>query len=149
MNLQIRIVDERLKAKKIEYKSQGAAGLDIYACLDEPTFFAPGECKIVSSGMCIYIGDPNYVGLITPRSSMGMNGIILGNTMGVIDSDYQGIIKLQLWNRWTAHRVKLEPLDRVAQLLIVPVIQVKTQIVDQFNEESARGVKGFGSTGRN
>ena len=129
------------------YATPGAAGLDLRACLDAPLSLAPGESQLVSSGIAIHVGDPGYAAVVLPRSGLGAkNGIVLGNLVGLIDSDYQGPLMISVWNRGKA-AFTLQPLERVAQLVIVPVVQVEFEVVDEFTA-SSRGTGGFGSTGR-
>lgn len=128
------------------YATGGAAGLDLRACLDAPLILQPGESQLVSSGMAIHLGDPGYAAVILPRSGLGAkNGIVLGNLVGLIDSDYQGPLMISVWNRGKA-AFTIQPLDRIAQLVVVPVVQVELQVVEEF-AASARGSGGFGSTG--
>ena len=130
-----------------QYGTPGAAGLDLRACLEAPLTLAPGESKLVSSGIAIHIGDPGYAAVVLPRSGLGAkNGIVLGNLVGLIDSDYQGPLMVSLWNRGSAE-FTVQPMDRIAQLVVVPVQQVEFNIVENF-AESSRGAGGFGSTGK-
>jgi dUTP pyrophosphatase len=145
--LQVRILDERIRGMLPHYATPGAAGLDLRACIEAPLALSPGESRLVSSGIAVHVGDPAYAAVLLPRSGLGAkNGIVLGNLVGLIDSDYQGPLMLSVWNRGSAS-FTLQPLDRVAQLVIVPVVQVEFEVVDQFSA-SARGAGGFGSTGR-
>ena len=129
------------------YGTPGAAGLDLRACLDAPLTLAPGESKLVSSGISIHIGDPGFAAIVLPRSGLGAkNGIVLGNLVGLIDSDYQGPLMVSLWNRGTA-AFTVQPLDRIAQLVVMPVQQVEFNVVEEF-QSSSRGAGGFGSTGK-
>ena len=129
------------------YASAGAAGLDLRACLDAALVLNPGDSHLVPSGISIYVGDPGYAAVILPRSGLGAkNGIVLGNLVGLIDSDYQGPLMVSLWNRGKAP-FTIQPMDRIAQLVLVPVLQVEFEVVDDF-AASARGAGGFGSTGR-
>jgi dUTP pyrophosphatase len=145
--LQVRILDERIRGMLPHYATPGAAGLDLRACLEAPLALAPGESQLVSSGIAIHVGDPRYAALVLPRSGLGAkNGIVLGNLVGLIDSDYQGPLMISVWNRGQS-AFTLQPLERVAQLVIVPVVQVEFEVVDQFSA-SSRGAGGFGSTGR-
>ena len=130
-----------------QYGTPGAAGLDLRACLDAPLTLAPGESKLVSSGIAIHIGDPGYAAIVLPRSGLGAkNGIVLGNLVGLIDSDYQGPLMVSLWNRGAA-AFTVQPLDRIAQLVVIPVQQVEFSVVEEF-QSSSRGAGGFGSTGK-
>ncbi len=145
--LEVKILDERIRSMLPHYASPGAAGLDLRACVDRELVLAPGESQLVSSGIAIHIGDPGYAAVVLPRSGLGAkNGIVLGNLVGLIDSDYQGPLMVSLWNRGKAV-FTVKPLERVAQLVIVPVQQVEFQVVEEF-AASSRGAGGFGSTGR-
>ncbi|MFZ4055816.1 MAG: dUTP diphosphatase [Burkholderiaceae bacterium] len=146
-SLQVKILDTRMRAQLPSYGTPGSAGLDLRACIDEPLEIASGQTVLVPTGLAIYIEDPRYAALILPRSGLGhKHGIVLGNLVGLIDSDYQGQLMVSTWNR-SQVTFKLEPLERLAQLVIVPVLQVAINIVDEFTE-SSRGAGGFGSTGR-
>jgi len=145
--LQVKILDERMRSMLPRYASAGAAGLDLRACLDQDLVLKPGDSQLVSTGIAIHIGDPGYAAVILPRSGLGAkNGIVLGNLVGLIDSDYQGPLMVSVWNRGQA-AFTLQPLDRIAQLVVVPVAQVEFEVVEDF-AASARGAGGFGSTGR-
>jgi dUTP pyrophosphatase len=145
--LQVRVLDERVRESLPHYATPGAAGLDLRACLDEPLTLAPGDSQLVSSGIAIHLGDPSLAAVVLPRSGLGAkHGIVLGNLVGLIDSDYQGQIFVSLWNRGRA-AFTIEPLERIAQLVVVPVVQVALEVVDEFTA-SDRGANGFGSTGR-
>lgn len=147
MKIDVRILDERLRDHPPHYSTPGSAGLDLRACLDVPVKLLPGQTQLIATGMAIHIADPGYAAMILPRSGLGhKHGIVLGNLVGLIDSDYQGELFVSTWNR--GHEpFTLNPLDRLAQLVIVPVVQVAFNIVNSF-EESLRGEGGFGSTGR-
>ncbi|MER1968604.1 dUTP diphosphatase [Castellaniella sp. GW247-6E4] len=146
-SIALKILDPRMKDCLPAYATQGSAGLDLRACLDAPLTLAPGDAGLVPTGLSIHIADPAYAGMILPRSGLGhKHGIVLGNLVGLIDSDYQGPLKVSVWNRG-AQAYTLQPLERLAQLVIVPVQQVRFDIVDEF-PDSARGDGGFGSTGR-
>ncbi len=143
----LRILDARLAAQLPEYATPGSAGLDIRACIDAPVTLQPGDTSLVPSGMAIHIGDAGYAALILPRSGLGhKHGIVLGNLVGLIDSDYQGQIFVSVWNRGH-HAFTIQPMERIAQLIIVPVAQVELNVVSAF-AASARGDGGFGSTGK-
>jgi dUTP pyrophosphatase len=143
----LRILDPRLKDSPPRYATPGAAGLDLRACIDAPMTIRSGEVQLVPTGMAIHLKDPGCAALILPRSGLGhRHGIVLGNLVGLIDSDYQGEIMVSVWNR-SREDFTLAPLDRLAQLVIVPVLQVAFDIVDEF-AASARGADGFGSTGK-
>lgn len=145
--LQVKILDERMRSQMPSYATPGSAGLDLRACLDETIEIAPGQTVLVPTGLAIHVADPGYAALILPRSGLGhKHGIVLGNLVGLIDSDYQGQLMVSTWNRGST-TFKLEPMERLAQLVIVPVAQVEFDVVDEF-DSSERGVGGFGSTGR-
>jgi dUTP pyrophosphatase len=145
--LEVKILDERIRAMLPHYASAGAAGLDLRACLDGPLALSPGDSQLVSSGIAIHVGDPGYAAVVLPRSGLGAkSGIVLGNLVGLIDSDYQGPLMISVWNRGR-QPFTIQPLDRIAQLIVVPVVQVEFQVVEEFTA-SARGAGGFGSTGR-
>ena len=145
--IDIKIMDERMRALLPAYATPGSAGLDLRACIDAPVTIAPGATILVPTGLAIHIADPGYCAMILPRSGMGhKNGIVLGNLVGLIDSDYQGQLMISTWNR-SQSAFTLQPLDRLAQLVIVPVMQVAFNIVDAF-DASDRGAGGFGSTGQ-
>mgnify|MGYP001595570294 FL=1 len=130
-----------------QYGTPGAAGLDLRACLDAPLTLNPGASQLVPSGIAIHIGDPGFAAIILPRSGLGAkHGIVLGNLVGLIDSDYQGQVLVSVWNRGQA-AFTIQPMDRIAQLVVVPVQQVEFNVVEEF-ESSSRGAGGFGSTGR-
>ena len=146
MNVQLKILDERMRGQLPAYATPGSAGLDLRACIDAPLSIAPGQTVLVPTGIAIYLADPAYAAMILPRSGMGhKNGIVLGNLVGLIDSDYQGALMISTWNRGSA-AFTLQPMERLAQLVIVPVMQARFQVVTDFNA-SARGSGGFGSTG--
>ena len=128
------------------YATPGSAGLDLRACIAQPIVFSPGETQLVPTGLAIHIADPDYAALILPRSGLGhKHGIVLGNLVGLIDSDYQGQLMVSTWNRGT-EPFTLNPLERLAQLVVVPILQVGFHVVNEFGE-SERGAGGFGSTG--
>ncbi|HMM54423.1 MAG TPA: dUTP diphosphatase [Candidatus Desulfobacillus sp.] len=145
--IDVRILDARLKDQPPRYATPGAAGLDLRACIEAPTLLRPGDTQLIPAGMAIHLADPGLAALILPRSGLGhKHGIVLGNLTGLIDSDYQGEIFVSVWNRGR-ETFTLNPLERLAQMIVVPVLQVSFNLVDDF-EESARGAGGFGSTGR-
>ena len=147
MKLDLKILDARMRDQLPAYATTGSAGLDLRACLDEPLTLKPGETALVPTGLAIHVGDPGYAALILPRSGLGhKHGIVLGNLVGLIDSDYQGQLMISTWNRGETTFV-LNPMERLAQLVIVPVVQAEFNIVDDF-ETSVRGAGGFGSTGK-
>lgn len=146
--IDVKILDPRLENNLPSYATRGSAGLDLRACLDTPLDLAPGQTVLVPTGLSIHIADPNYAAMILPRSGMGhKNGIVLGNLVGLIDSDYQGPLMISAWNRGEK-TFRLEPMERLAQLIIVPVIQAAFRVVQEFGETSDRGAGGFGSTGQ-
>jgi dUTP pyrophosphatase len=145
--LEVKVLDERIRAMLPHYASAGAAGLDLRACVEKPVVLNPGDSQLVSSGIAIHLGDPGYAAVILPRSGLGAkNGIVLGNLVGLIDSDYQGPVTISVWNRGK-QPFTIQPLDRIAQLIVVPVVQVEFEVVEEF-AASARGTGGFGSTGK-
>lgn len=146
-SIDVKLLDSRLKESPPHYATAGAAGLDLRACLDAPVTLEPGASFLVPSGIAIHIGDPGLAAIVLPRSGLGhKHGIVLGNLVGLIDSDYQGQIFVSVWNRGNKTFV-IEPMERIAQMVIVPVLQVGFNVVEDF-EASARGEAGFGSTGR-
>ncbi len=146
-NIDLKILDPRMKELLPSYGTPGSAGLDLRACIDAPLVIEPGQTVLVPTGLAIHIGDPGYAAMILPRSGLGhKNGIVLGNLVGLIDSDYQGQLMVSTWNRSHA-TFTLQPMDRLAQLVIVPVLQVGFNVVDEF-ASSERGAGGFGSTGK-
>ncbi|CAN7240679.1 dUTP diphosphatase [Massilia sp. LjRoot122] len=146
-NIDLKILDPRMKELLPAYGTPGSAGLDLRACIDAPLVIEPGQTVLVPTGLAIHIGDPGYAAMILPRSGLGhKNGIVLGNLVGLIDSDYQGQLMVSTWNRGHA-TFTLQPLDRLAQLVIVPVLQVGFNVVEEF-ASSERGAGGFGSTGK-
>ena len=147
MQVDVRILDERLRESMPAYATPGSAGLDLRACLQAPLELAPGAWELVPTGLAMHLADPGYAALILPRSGLGhKHGIVLGNLVGLIDSDYQGQLMVSAWNRGAA-AFTIEPMERIAQLVIVPVLQAEFNWVDGF-EPSARGQGGYGSTGR-
>ncbi|MES1982414.1 MAG: dUTP diphosphatase [Pseudomonadota bacterium] len=143
----IRILDARLRDPLPGYATEGSAGIDLRACIDENIIIQPGQTDLIPSGIAIHLADPYCAGMILPRSGLGhKHGIVLGNLVGLIDSDYQGQIFVSLWNRGH-HPFTLMPLERMAQLVIVPVVQAHFNIVEEFSP-SQRGGGGFGSTGK-
>ena len=145
--LEVKVLDERIRGMLPRYATAGAAGLDLRACIAAPLVLEAGESQLVSSGLAIHVADPGYAAVVLPRSGLGAkNGIVLGNLVGLIDSDYQGPLMISLWNRGK-EAFTVQPLDRIAQLVVVPVVQVELQVVDEF-AASARGAGGFGSTGK-
>lgn len=146
-NIDVKILDPRMKEQLPAYATTGSAGLDLRACIDAPLTIEPGETHLVPTGLAIHLGDPGYAAVILPRSGLGhKHGIVLGNLVGLIDSDYQGQLMVSTWNR-SQSAFTLNPMERLAQLVIVPVLQVGFNIVDEF-DDSTRGAGGFGSTGK-
>lgn len=145
--LEVKILDPRMKEQLPTYATAGSAGLDLRACIDAPLIIEPGATHLVPTGLAIHIGDPQYAAMILPRSGLGhKHGIVLGNLVGLIDADYQGQLMVSTWNRGDAQFV-LNPMERLAQLVIVPVLQVELKVVEEFRT-SERGAGGFGSTGK-
>lgn len=146
--IDVKILDQRLHDQPPQYATAGSAGLDLRACIDGPLELLPGATVLVPSGIAIHLAQAGLAAMVLPRSGLGhKHGIVLGNLVGLIDSDYQGQIMVSLWNR-SNMAFTLQPMERIAQLVIVPVMQVALNVVDAF-EESARGAGGFGSTGTN
>jgi dUTP pyrophosphatase len=145
--LDVKILDLRLRGQLPQYATPGSAGLDLRACIDSAITLAPGQTELVPTGIAIHLNDPGYAAIILPRSGLGhKHGIVLGNLVGLIDSDYQGQIFISTWNRGSTAFV-LNPMERLAQLVVVPVAQVEFNVVDDF-DASTRGAGGFGSTGK-
>jgi len=143
----VKILDPRMQEQLPAYATSGSAGLDLRACIDVPLAMKPGTTHLIRTGLAIHIGDPAYAAMILPRSGLGhKHGIVLGNLVGLIDSDYQGELMVSAWNRGGASFV-LNPMERLAQLVIVPVLQVGFRVVESFGD-SERGEGGFGSTGK-
>ena len=146
-NIDIKILDARMQELLPAYATPGSAGLDLRACIAESITIEAGQTVLIPTGLAIHIGDPSYAAMILPRSGMGhKNGIVLGNLVGLIDSDYQGQLMVSTWNRGQS-AFTLNPMERLAQLIIVPVLQVGFNVVEEFGD-SERGVGGFGSTGK-
>jgi dUTP pyrophosphatase len=145
--IDLKIIDARMREQLPNYATAGSAGLDLRACIEAPLTIEPGSTHLIPTGLAIHIADPAYAAMILPRSGLGhKHGIVLGNLVGLIDSDYQGELMVSTWNRGATAFV-LNPMERLAQLVIVPVLQVGFRVVDSF-EESDRGAGGFGSTGK-
>ena len=145
--IDIKVLDARMAEQLPHYATPGSAGLDLRACLDEPVTLAPGQTLLVPTGLAIHVADPGLAAIILPRSGLGhKHGIVLGNLVGLIDSDYQGQLMVSCWNRGPSSFV-IQPMERIAQMVIVPVVQAKFRRVDEFGE-SERGEGGFGSTGK-
>ena len=146
LSVQIKILHPLMADQLPQYATSGSAGLDLRACIEQPITLQPGQTYLVPTGLAIHLADPNYAALILPRSGLGhKNGIVLGNLVGLIDSDYQGELKVSLWNRGQEKFV-IEPLARIAQMMIIPVMQANFTVVEEF-AKSDRGEGGFGSTG--
>ncbi len=145
--IDVKILDQRMQDSLPAYATTGSAGLDLRACLDQPITIEPGETHLIPTGLAIHIRNPAYAAMILPRSGLGhKHGIVLGNLVGLIDSDYQGQLMVSTWNRGQT-AFTLNPMERLAQLVIVPVLQVAFNVVEDF-DSSARGTDGFGSTGK-
>ncbi len=145
--LDVKILDARMRDQLPHYATGGSAGLDLRACTEAPMTIEPGQTHLIPTGIAIHIGDPGYAAMILPRSGLGhKSGIVLGNLVGLIDSDYQGQLMVSIWNRGQ-QTFTLNPMERIAQLVIVPVLQVEFNVVEDF-AESDRGAGGFGSTGK-
>jgi dUTP pyrophosphatase len=147
MKIDVKIIDPRMADQLPAYATPGSAGLDLRACLSEPLTLQPNAWQLVATGIAIYLQDPNFAALILPRSGLGhKHGIVLGNLVGLIDSDYQGQLMVSAWNR-SDIAFTIEPMERIAQLVIVPVVQAQFNVVTEF-PSSARGEGGYGSTGK-
>jgi dUTP pyrophosphatase len=145
--IDVKILDQRMNDQLPSYATAGSAGLDLRACIDAPITFKPGETHLIPTGLAIHIADPAYAAVILPRSGLGhKHGIVLGNLVGLIDSDYQGQLMVSTWNRGQTEFI-LNPMERLAQLVIVPIMQVGFNVVEEF-DTSERGAGGFGSTGK-
>ena len=147
LSIEIRLLDQRLREQLPVYATPGAAGMDLRACLDAPLTLQPGQAELIATGLSIHVTDPGYAAVILPRSGLGhKHGIVLGNLVGLIDSDYQGPLMVSCCNRGS-QAYAVQPFERIAQLVIVPVMQAQWTVVDAFTP-SSRGEGGFGSTGR-
>ena len=147
MQVDLKILDERVRAQLPHYATPGSAGLDLRACLDSPLVLNPGETQLIPTGLALHLADPGYAALLLPRSGLGhKHGVVLGNLVGLIDSDYQGQLMVSLWNRGK-EAFTVQPFERIAQMVIVPVAQAQFNLVEEFTD-SARGAGGFGSTGQ-
>jgi dUTP pyrophosphatase len=148
MQIDVKVLDARLHGQPPAYATQGSAGLDLRACLDAPLTLAPNAWQLVPTGLAIHLADPGYAALILPRSGLGhKHGIVLGNLVGLIDSDYQGQLMVSAWNRSDV-AFTVQPMERIAQLVVVPVVQPSFRVVDDFPTQTDRGAGGYGSTGR-
>jgi dUTP pyrophosphatase len=147
MQIDVKILDPRMADQLPAYATAGSAGLDLRACLDVPLPLAPNAWQLVPTGLAIHLADPGYAALLLPRSGLGhKHGIVLGNLVGLIDSDYQGQLMVSAWNRSDVP-FTIEPMERIAQMVIVPVVQAQFNVVNDFAQASARGAGGYGSTG--
>jgi dUTP pyrophosphatase len=147
MKIDVKIMDSRMTNQLPAYATPGSAGLDLRACLEAPLTLAPNAWQLVPTGIAIYLSDPNFAAIILPRSGLGhKHGIVLGNLVGLIDSDYQGQLMVSAWNR-SPNAFTIEPMERIAQLVIVPVVQAEFNVVTEF-PASERGEGGYGSTGK-
>ena len=148
MQIDVKIMDGRLADQLPAYATSGSAGLDLRACLDAPLTLAPNAWQLVPTGIAMYLKDPGYAALLLPRSGLGhKHGIVLGNLVGLIDSDYQGQLMVSCWNR-SDLAFTIDPMERIAQMVIVPVVQAQFHVVTEFEAPSARGEGGYGSTGK-
>ena len=147
MQVDLKILDERVREQLPHYATPGSAGLDLRACLDGPVSLNPGETRLIPTGLAIHLEDAGYAAMILPRSGLGhKHGVVLGNLVGLIDSDYQGQLMVSLWNRGQ-EAFTIQPFERIAQMVIVPVVQAHFSVVEEFGD-SQRGEGGFGSTGK-
>ena len=147
LQVDLKILDERIREHMPVYATAGSAGLDLRACLDAPLTLQPNAWQLVPTGMAVHLNDPGYAALLLPRSGLGhKHGIVLGNLVGLIDSDYQGQLMVSAWNR-SDQAFTIEPMERLAQMVIVPVVQAQFNVVSEFSQSSARGEGGYGSTG--
>jgi dUTP pyrophosphatase len=147
MKVDVKILDARMREQLPAYATPGSAGLDLRACIDSPLEMQPGDTFLMPTGLAVHVADPGYCALVLPRSGMGFkNGIVLANLVGLIDSDYQGQLMVPLWNR-SQKAFTLNPMERVAQMIIVPVMQAQFNVVEEFTA-TERGAGGFGSTGK-
>jgi dUTP pyrophosphatase len=146
MHVDLKILDQRVRDQLPHYATPGSAGLDLRACLDEALVLNPGETRLIPTGLAIHLADPGYAAVILPRSGLGhKHGVVLGNLVGLIDSDYQGQLMVSAWNRGN-EAFTIQPFERIAQMVIVPVVQAQFRAVEEF-DASQRGEGGFGSTG--
>jgi dUTP pyrophosphatase len=147
MRVELKVLDERIRPFLPAYATPGSAGMDLRACIDAPLSLGPGRTELIPTGVAIHIGDPTVAALILPRSGLGhKHGIVLGNLVGLIDSDYQGQLMVSCWNRGS-QAFELKPMERLAQLIFAPIIKPRFEVVETF-AESERSIGGFGSTGR-
>ena len=148
MNVDVKILDPRMADQLPTYATPGSAGLDLRACLDAPLTLAPNAWQLISTGFSVYLQDPGFAAMLLPRSGLGhKHGIVLGNLVGLIDSDYQGPLMVSCWNR-SQETFTIQPMERIAQMVIVPVVQARFNVVTEFGASSERGQGGYGSTGK-
>ncbi len=148
MKIDVRILDSRMAEQMPKYATPGSAGIDLRACIDQPLTLAPNACQLVPTGLAVYLENPGYAAMLLPRSGLGhKHGLVLGNLLGLIDSDYLGQLMVSAWNR-SEVPFTIEPMDRIAQMIIVPVVQAEFNVVNEFTSSSERGAGGYGSTGR-
>jgi dUTP pyrophosphatase len=148
MQVEIKVLDPRMADQLPAYATAGSAGLDLRACLDGPLTLSPNAWQLVPTGLAMHLADPGHAAMILPRSGLGhKHGIVLGNLVGLIDSDYQGQLMVSVWNR-SEVAFTIEPMERIAQMVIVPVVQAQFRVVEAFGQASDRGAAGYGSTGR-
>ena len=148
MNVDVKILDPRMADQLPAYATPGSAGLDLRACLDAPLTLAPNAWQLISTGLSVYLQDPGFAAMLLPRSGLGhKHGIVLGNLVGLIDSDYQGPLMVSCWNR-SQEAFTIQPMERIAQMVIVPVVQARFNVVTEFGASSERGQGGYGSTGK-
>ncbi len=148
MNVDVKILDPRMADQLPTYATPGSAGLDLRACLDAPLTLAPNAWQLISTGLSVYLQDPGFAAMLLPRSGLGhKHGIVLGNLVGLIDSDYQGPLMVSCWNR-SQEAFTIQPMERIAQMVIVPVVQARFNVVTEFGASSERGQGGYGSTGK-
>lgn len=148
MNVDVKILDPRMADQLPTYATPGSAGLDLRACLDAPLTLAPNAWQLISTGLSVYLQDPGFAAMLLPRSGLGhKHGIVLGNLVGLIDSDYQGPLMVSCWNR-SQEAFTIQPMERIAQMVIVPVVQAGFNVVTEFGASSERGQGGYGSTGK-
>ena len=148
MNVDVKILDPRMADQLPTYATPGSAGLDLRACLDAPLTLAPNAWQLISTGLSVYLQDPGFAAMLLPRSGLGhKHGIVLGNVVGLIDSDYQGPLMVSCWNR-SQEAFTIQPMERIAQMVIVPVVQARFNVVTEFGASSERGQGGYGSTGK-
>ena len=148
INVDVKILDPRMADQLPTYATPGSAGLDLRACLDAPLTLAPNAWQLISTGLSVYLQDPGFAAMLLPRSGLGhKHGIVLGNLVGLIDSDYQGPLMVSCWNR-SQEAFTIQPMERIAQMVIVPVVQARFNVVTEFGASSERGQGGYGSTGK-